>query len=40
MYLSPDSHTTIANTSHSLGNATGSHLIQDSDKLPVKLYIN
>jgi hypothetical protein len=34
------SHTTIENTSQFFRNAVESHFIQDSNRLPVKLYIN
>jgi hypothetical protein len=33
-------HTTIANMSQTLRNAIGSSFVQESDRLPMKLYTN
>jgi hypothetical protein len=40
MNISLVSHTVVANTQYSSRNAIGSHVIQDSDGLPMKIYIS
>jgi hypothetical protein len=40
MHLPSVSHTSVINKSHSLGNAIGSHFIQGTARLPMKLHIS